>query len=148
MKQVFPDIRPRRLGTRGHSRYCYAAMRKATKLDPPKLPDISNKSDPIHNEMEKEEKAWKVIKSWSENLLSTQFPSAAELADHITKNNLNSPVSSTSRQILQKKLLQREIKERKKLNVSSFCGNFGFLSDFPEFSENFPDSQKNTEFFH
>lgn len=40
MKQVFPGIRPRRLGTRGHSRYCYAAMRKATKLDPPKLPDI------------------------------------------------------------------------------------------------------------
>lgn len=40
MKQVFPGIRPRRLGTRGHSRYCYAAMRKATKLEPPKLPDL------------------------------------------------------------------------------------------------------------
>jgi hypothetical protein len=120
MKQVFPDIRPRRLGTRGHSRYCYAAMRKATKLDPPKLPDISNKSDPVISEIEKEEKAWKVIKSWSENLLTTQFPTMAELAEHISKNNLNSPVSSTSRQILQKKLLQREIKERKKLNVSIF----------------------------
>ena len=41
MKQVFPGIRPRRLGTRGHSRYCYAAMRKATKLAAPKLPDLS-----------------------------------------------------------------------------------------------------------
>lgn len=42
MKQVFPTVRPRRLGTRGHSRYCYAAMRKATKLDPPMLPDLSS----------------------------------------------------------------------------------------------------------
>lgn len=41
MKQVFPSVRPRRLGTRGHSRYCYAAMRKATKLDPPLLPDLT-----------------------------------------------------------------------------------------------------------
>lgn len=44
MKQVFPGIRPRRLGTRGHSRYCYAAMRKATKLAAPKLPDLSTPS--------------------------------------------------------------------------------------------------------
>lgn len=44
MKQVFPGIRPRRLGTRGHSRYCYAAMRKATKLAAPKLPDLSSSS--------------------------------------------------------------------------------------------------------
>ncbi|ETN59987.1 hypothetical protein AND_008404 [Anopheles darlingi] len=42
MKQVFPGIRPRRLGTRGHSRYCYAAMRKATKLPTPKLPDLTD----------------------------------------------------------------------------------------------------------
>lgn len=118
MKQVFPDVRPRRLGTRGHSRYCYAAMRKATKLGPPKLPDVANKNDPAFKEIEKEEKAWKTVKSWSECLLSSQFTTMNELAEHITKNNLNSPVSSTSKQLFQKKTLQRE-KERKKLTVSS-----------------------------
>lgn len=41
MKQVYPRVRPRRLGTRGNSRYCYAGMRKRVKLDPPTLPDIS-----------------------------------------------------------------------------------------------------------
>lgn len=41
MKQVYPRVRPRRLGTRGNSRYCYAGMRKRIKLDPPTLPDIS-----------------------------------------------------------------------------------------------------------
>ena len=38
MKQVYPRVRPRRLGTRGNSRYCYAGMRKRIKLDPPILP--------------------------------------------------------------------------------------------------------------
>lgn len=125
MKQVFPDIRPRRLGTRGHSRYCYAAMRKATRLDPPKMPDISNKRDPVVNEIEKEEKAWKTVKSWSESLLSTPFTTIAELAEHITKHNLNSPVSASSKQMFQKKLMQKEMKDRKKLNVRHISIFFG-----------------------
>lgn len=41
MKQVYPRVRPRRLGTRGNSRYCYAGMRKKIKLDPPNLPVIA-----------------------------------------------------------------------------------------------------------
>ena len=41
MKQVYPRVRPRRLGTRGNSRYCYAGMCKKIKLDPPKLPVIT-----------------------------------------------------------------------------------------------------------
>lgn len=116
MKQVFPDIRPRRLGTRGHSRYCYAAMRKATKLQPPHLPDLS--SETTHSDADKEEVAWKVIKSWSESLLNSQFDTFDELAAHISQNNLNSLSSSTSKQMLQKKLMQREMKDRKRLNVS------------------------------
>lgn len=37
MKQVYPRVRPRRLGTRGNSRYCYAGMRKRLVLEPPNL---------------------------------------------------------------------------------------------------------------
>lgn len=40
MKQVYPNVRPRRLGTRGHSRYCYAGLRKRIRLAPPILPDL------------------------------------------------------------------------------------------------------------
>ena len=47
MKQVFPKVRPRRLGTRGHSRYCYAGLRKKRKLAAPELPDLLNSSPPI-----------------------------------------------------------------------------------------------------
>ncbi|KAL1402252.1 hypothetical protein pipiens_000971, partial [Culex pipiens pipiens] len=130
MKQVFPGIRPRRLGTRGHSRYCYAAMRKATKLAAPKLPDLSTPSaagsstghsggeknpDDPEEHVPTDEEAWKVIKVWAEAMLPSSFGTINELAGFINKNNLNSPTSIASRQLLQKKLMQRELKERKKL---------------------------------
>lgn len=123
MKQVFPDIRPRRLGTRGHSRYCYAAMRKATKLIPPQLPDLttSSSSNARHtNGSDKDDASWKVIKNWSENLLGSRFESVDDLASHIS--HMSSPSTSsaaTSKQMLQKKLMQREQKEKKKVNVST-----------------------------
>ena len=44
MKQVFPCVRPRRLGTRGNSRYCYAGMRKKIKLEAPLLPDLGEET--------------------------------------------------------------------------------------------------------
>lgn len=117
MKQVFPDIRPRRLGTRGHSRYCYAAMRKATKLPPPVLPDLTSPSETSSRSYEQDESTWKLIKNWSESLLSAQFDSADDLASHISQNKLNSPSTSTSKQILQKKIMQREMKDRRRNNV-------------------------------
>lgn len=69
--------------------------------------------------MPTDEESWKVIKLWAEAMLPGAFGTINELASFITKNNLNSPASIASRQLLQKKLLQREIKERKKLTVST-----------------------------
>lgn len=43
MKQVYPNVRPRRLGTRGQSKYCYSGLRSRVKLDAPLLPDLSDK---------------------------------------------------------------------------------------------------------
>lgn len=40
MKQVFSHVRPRRLGTRGNSRYCYSGMCKKRTLSVPTLPEI------------------------------------------------------------------------------------------------------------
>lgn len=107
MKQVFPTVRPRRLGTRGHSRYCYAAMRKATKLDPPILPDMSGGGEvrvealtngPMEREIfsppgaSPEEPdncaSWQIIRSWAQRMLHVEIGSVKELADHIVKYNL------------------------------------------------------------
>ncbi|XP_058062080.1 uncharacterized protein LOC131212292 [Anopheles bellator] len=122
MKQVFPGIRPRRLGTRGHSRYCYAAMRKATKLPIPKLPDITDaggasEKNGAENTNFGDEESWKVVKLWAEALLPGSFGSINELATFIAKNNLNTPTGGNSRQQLHKKILQRELKEKRKLSA-------------------------------
>jgi hypothetical protein len=49
MKQVYPHVRPRRLGTRGNSRYCYAGLRKKVKLEEPCTPDciVENNSQKV-----------------------------------------------------------------------------------------------------
>uniref|UniRef100_A0A182MFQ0 RFX-type winged-helix domain-containing protein n=1 Tax=Anopheles culicifacies TaxID=139723 RepID=A0A182MFQ0_9DIPT len=122
MKQVFPGIRPRRLGTRGHSRYCYAAMRKATKLPIPKLPDLtsaggSNEKPSNESQHFGEEESWKVVKAWAEAMLPSCFGTINELASFIAKNNLNTPSGIGSRQQLHKKILQREMKEKRKLSA-------------------------------
>lgn len=138
MKQIFPGIRPRRLGTRGNSRYCYAAMRKTTKLDCPMLPNLdeprnvskfphsnanttgfpSSSSDGPgdNNSIE----SWQVVKTWAESLLGTQFDNVGAMAEYLSKNYLNgTTISTNSRAILQKKLLQRKVKGRKKNAIAA-----------------------------
>lgn len=133
MKQIFPSIRPRRLGTRGNSRYCYAAMRKTTKLECPHLPNLGDsRNDSNSDELDASNDddansshglaaSWKMIKIWSENLLNAEFKSPNELANHISTNYMNGAsgtISSNSRALLQKKLLQRKVKGRKKKSIS------------------------------
>ena len=60
MKQVFPRVRPRRLGTRGHSRYCYAGLRRKTKLEPPQLPDLDSDSPAKVGLRERQGRGWGV----------------------------------------------------------------------------------------
>ncbi|XP_054081834.1 uncharacterized protein LOC105213676 [Zeugodacus cucurbitae] len=125
MKQVFPGIRPRRLGTRGHSRYCYAAMRKTTKLDAPQLPLLdttaANESSLISgagnallgdvSAASGEGETWQIIRSWAEGMLNVKVDNAQELASHIktvTGGNERSAGSTTH-----KKYTPREPKEKR-----------------------------------
>lgn len=45
MKQVYPKVKARRLGTRGNSRYCYSGLRNCTKLKIPALPALDEDSN-------------------------------------------------------------------------------------------------------
>lgn len=47
MKQVYPKVKARRLGTRGNSRYCYSGLRNCTKLKIPSLPALDEESNGI-----------------------------------------------------------------------------------------------------
>lgn len=116
MKQVFPSIRPRRLGTRGNSRYCYAALRKSTQLAPPSLPELKSHADLV-NDTDNDEGAVSIfakntIKTWASNLLSSKFERLDDLAGYITTNNMN----SLSAKVLQRKIT-RDAKLSHKKNV-------------------------------
>lgn len=107
MKQVFPNIRPRRLGTRGNSRYCYAALRKTTRLAVPTLtlpgsnvqpsgrsssamerPDDSHLNHSLSEEQ-------RIVRDWAAKVLNTDFQSIKELSDYIVANHL---IENTNRQ--------------------------------------------------
>ena len=91
MKQVYPTVRPRRLGTRGNSRYCYAGLRKRIKLDLPATPDIGAEGragsggEPGDSEQEVETAASFLIREWVEKLLGVKFDTLAELALHLVE---------------------------------------------------------------
>ncbi|KAK0165999.1 hypothetical protein PV328_004462 [Microctonus aethiopoides] len=90
MKQVYPRVRPRRLGTRGNSRYCYAGMRKRVKLHTPTLPAITG--TPAGDDLEEnitEEMlgaASTLIREWAESTLGHKFPTLSALARHLVDN--------------------------------------------------------------
>lgn len=128
MKQVFPEIRPRRLGTRGNSRYCYAALRKTMNLAPPMMPDLSAVSGSTTLATAQcrtgvsdsgDEESCGVIKKWAANLLNVDFKKTKDLAEYITTNQLHLPSSCNRLRSLQKKILTKEMRNNKKLNV---CG--------------------------
>lgn len=83
MKQVYPQVRPRRLGTRGNSRYCYAGLKKKLKLDEPTTPECGGgKTVQLANDLEDEinSSASFLIREWVEKLLGVKFNSLRDLA--------------------------------------------------------------------
>lgn len=131
MKQVFPEIRPRRLGTRGNSRYCYAALRKTTNLAPPIMPDLSTvageqtSGSAQHSRIfnatiadSGDEESCGVIKKWAASLLNVDFLKTKDLAEYITTNQLHLPNNCNRLRSLQKKMHCKEPRNHKKLNVS------------------------------
>ena len=88
MKQVFPNVRPRRLGTRGHSRYCYSGLRKKEELETPVLADLycdqdNKSSNRASTDDETNVSACALVKEWAEKLLGINVTSMADLANYL-----------------------------------------------------------------
>ncbi|XP_047535558.1 uncharacterized protein LOC125069964 [Vanessa atalanta] len=80
MKQVYPTVRPRRLGTRGNSRYCYAGLRKKVKLEVPQLPDLDESAKEPSGIMKESER---IVCDWAENKFGMKFVNISELSRHL-----------------------------------------------------------------
>ncbi|XP_071098625.1 serine-rich adhesin for platelets-like [Haliotis cracherodii] len=90
MKCVFPNVKPRRLGQRGQSKYCYSGLRKKLEVQPPSLPELE-----ITPKKEKEEKteedevytaSRQLVCEWAHKLLGTNFNNLRELAEFLVGN--------------------------------------------------------------
>ncbi|GLV36243.1 uncharacterized protein CBL_08736 [Carabus blaptoides fortunei] len=88
MKQVYPSVRPRRLGTRGNSRYCYAGLRKRFKLEVPQLPDLGDRpqsTEAVCPQTELIKAACKIICEWAETILGTPFENILVLTSYVIR---------------------------------------------------------------
>ncbi|XP_073764811.1 DNA-binding protein RFX7 [Danio rerio] len=92
MKNVFPNMKARRLGMRGKSKYCYSGLRKKTFVQMPSLPnlDLHKSGDGCEvfestgqlssAEDEVRMAACGLVCEWAQKVLSRQFDSVEDLA--------------------------------------------------------------------
>ncbi|XP_067296515.1 DNA-binding protein RFX7 [Pseudorasbora parva] len=92
MKNVFPNMKARRLGMRGKSKYCYSGLRKKTFVHMPSLPNLDlHKSgdgfevfEPTGQLSNAEDEvriaACGLVCEWAQKVLSRQFDSVEDLA--------------------------------------------------------------------
>nr|XP_023672898.1 DNA-binding protein RFX7-like isoform X1 [Paramormyrops kingsleyae] len=103
MKNVFPNMKARRLGMRGKSKYCYSGLRKKAMVHVPSLPnlDVHKTSDgcevlessgvPSSAEDEVRLAACGLVCEWAQKVLSQSFDCVEDLARYL----LNSQYIST-----------------------------------------------------
>ncbi|OTF74796.1 DNA-binding protein RFX5-like protein, partial [Euroglyphus maynei] len=119
MKHIFPQVKPRRLGQRGNSKYCYSGLRKKIIVTAPELPvlETSNDNNRIIGNNEWNEPAaaavcnvrknnvmvndivWNIILEWVEKTFNKKFKTGIDLARYLMetqniKSDLDTVLSS------------------------------------------------------
>ncbi|XP_035670078.1 DNA-binding protein RFX7-like [Branchiostoma floridae] len=117
MKMAFPNLKARRLGTRGNSKYCYGGLRKKSELQPPSFPslDLPSKSDQINsstsllqslscpaeqNDDQIVSAASYLICEWAQGALKRSFDTVLDLARYLILNNVVSRASTAAFTVL------------------------------------------------
>lgn len=103
IREIFPDIKARRLGGRGQSKYCYSGIRRKTLVSMPPLPGLDLKSSDSP-EMGPEvtpaprdelvEAACALTCDWAERILKRSFSSIVEVARFLLQQHLISARSA------------------------------------------------------
>ncbi|VCX07757.1 unnamed protein product, partial [Gulo gulo] len=99
MKNVFPNMKARRLGTRGKSKYCYSGLRKKAFVHMPTLPNLdfhktgdglegTEPSGQLQNiDEEVISSACRLVCEWAQKVLSQPFDTVLELARFLVKSH-------------------------------------------------------------
>ncbi|KAM9775901.1 DNA-binding protein RFX5 [Syngnathus typhle] len=98
IRDIFPNIKARRLGGRGQSKYCYSGIRRKTVLNMPLLPSLDLKSDPAEltelvqtYKQEVTEAACELICDWAQKILKRSFDTVVEIARYLIQEHLVNP---------------------------------------------------------
>ncbi|XP_009468557.1 PREDICTED: DNA-binding protein RFX7 [Nipponia nippon] len=99
MKNVFPNMKARRLGTRGKSKYCYSGLRKKAFVHMPTLPNLDfhktgdglDGAEPAGQLQSADEEvvsaACRLVCEWAQKVLSQPFDTVLELARFLVKSH-------------------------------------------------------------
>ncbi|KAF6738182.1 DNA-binding protein RFX5 [Oryzias melastigma] len=98
IRDIFPNIKARRLGGRGQSKYCYSGIRRKTVLNMPLLPNLDLKNDPSEltelvqtYKQEVTEAACELICDWAQKILKRSFDTVVEIARYLIQEHLVNP---------------------------------------------------------
>ncbi|RWS31163.1 uncharacterized protein B4U80_10324 [Leptotrombidium deliense] len=95
MKQIFPRVKPRRLGQRGNSKYCYSGLKKKLVVESPSLPDLdllrtddekcnsSLNGEETEKVLSEDFTSVQVVVEWAEKFFSQQFKTIKDLGRYL-----------------------------------------------------------------
>ncbi|XP_035286004.1 DNA-binding protein RFX5 isoform X1 [Anguilla anguilla] len=98
IRDIFPNIKARRLGGRGQSKYCYSGIRRKSVLNMPLLPSLDLKNDPSEltelvqtYKQEVTEAACELICDWAQKILKRSFDTVVEIARFLVQEHIVNP---------------------------------------------------------
>ncbi|XP_077646703.1 DNA-binding protein RFX5-like [Lonchura striata] len=104
IREIFPNIKARRLGGRGQSKYCYGGIRRKTVVSLPPLPSLDLKvTETVRAELaelahsyssEVTEAACALTCDWAEKILRRSFNNIVEVAQFLLQQHIISPRSA------------------------------------------------------
>ncbi|XP_046683257.1 DNA-binding protein RFX5-like isoform X2 [Homalodisca vitripennis] len=115
MKQVYPVVRPRRLGERGNSRYCYSGLRNRDHLSKPNTPQFPNCQ--VRDDVSSK------ICTWASTILKTQVKNLTELSSIISSNPVSiqsEHVQDSGNEVLQERFLKGLADRKRKFKPRTY----------------------------
>ncbi|XP_033926954.1 DNA-binding protein RFX5 isoform X2 [Melopsittacus undulatus] len=102
IREIFPNIKARRLGGRGQSKYCYSGIRRKTVVSLPPLPSLDLKvtetselTDLVQSyNIEVMEAACALTCDWAEKILKRSFNNIVEVAQFLIQQHIISSRSA------------------------------------------------------
>ncbi|XP_069506375.1 DNA-binding protein RFX5 isoform X2 [Ambystoma mexicanum] len=99
IREIFPNIKARRLGGRGQSKYCYSGIRRRTVVKMPSLPsldlkttDVLELTDVVQSySIDVIEASCALICNWAEKILKRSFNNVVEVAQFLIHQHIISP---------------------------------------------------------